>query len=37
MDREIGGTYRILFAIVEKTVFVLHFRHGSMQSLMFDD
>jgi plasmid stabilization system protein ParE len=31
------GTYRILFAILEKTVFVLHFRHGSMEPLVFDD
>jgi plasmid stabilization system protein ParE len=28
------GTYRILFTIIEKTVFVLHFRHGSMQLLV---
>ena len=31
------GTYRILFVIVENTVFVLHVRHGSMQPLMFGD
>jgi plasmid stabilization system protein ParE len=31
------GTYRILSVIVEKTVFVLHVRHGSMQPLMFAD
>ena len=27
------GTYRILFAILEKTVFVLHVRHGAMDVL----
>jgi plasmid stabilization system protein ParE len=31
------GTHRILFVIIEKTVFVLHVRHGSMQPLEFDD
>jgi plasmid stabilization system protein ParE len=28
------GTYRILFTILEKTIFVLHVRHGSMQMLL---
>lgn len=28
------GTYRILFSILEKTVFVLHVRHGSMNVLL---
>ncbi|MFN0100538.1 MAG: type II toxin-antitoxin system RelE/ParE family toxin [Bryobacteraceae bacterium] len=27
------GTYRILFAVLEKTVFALHVRHGSMDVL----
>jgi hypothetical protein len=27
------GTHRILFVILAKTVFVLHVRHGSMQTL----
>lgn len=27
------GTYRILFAVLKKTVFVLHVRHGSMDVL----
>jgi len=27
------GTYRILFTIIERTVFVLHVRHGSMLPL----
>jgi plasmid stabilization system protein ParE len=27
------GTYRILFVVLEKTVFVLHVRHGSMLPL----
>jgi plasmid stabilization system protein ParE len=27
------GTYRILFAVLEKTVFVLHVRHASMDIL----
>jgi plasmid stabilization system protein ParE len=27
------GTYRILFAVLENTVFVLHVRHGSMLPL----
>lgn len=27
------GTYRILFAVLDKRVFVLHVRHGSMQTL----
>jgi plasmid stabilization system protein ParE len=31
------GTYRVLFAIIDKTVFVLHVRHGSMQPLLRDD
>lgn len=30
------GTYRILFAVLEKTVFVLHVRHGSMDVLTPD-
>jgi plasmid stabilization system protein ParE len=28
------GTYRILFTIIDRTVFVLHVRHGSMQQLL---
>jgi plasmid stabilization system protein ParE len=28
------GTFRVLFAIIERTVFVLHFRHGSMEPLL---
>jgi plasmid stabilization system protein ParE len=31
------GTYRILFTIVGKTVFVLHVRHGSMRALLPED
>ena len=31
------GTYRILFTIIDKTVFVLHVRHGSMQPLLTED
>jgi plasmid stabilization system protein ParE len=31
------GTYRILFTILEKTVFVLHVRHGSMDVLRPQD
>jgi plasmid stabilization system protein ParE len=31
------GTYRILFTIIDKTVFVLHVRHGSMQPLLAED
>jgi plasmid stabilization system protein ParE len=31
------GTYRILFTIIDKTVFVLHIRHGSMHPLLLDD
>jgi len=27
------GTYRILFVVLAKTVFVLHVRHGSMRTL----
>jgi plasmid stabilization system protein ParE len=27
------GTYRILIAVLAKTIFVLHVRHGSMQAL----
>ena len=27
------GTYRILFVVLDKTVFVLHVRHGSMLPL----
>jgi plasmid stabilization system protein ParE len=28
------GTYRILFVVLEKTIFVLHIRHGSMPPLV---
>jgi plasmid stabilization system protein ParE len=31
------GTYRILFTVIDKTVFVLHVRHGAMQPLLSDD
>jgi plasmid stabilization system protein ParE len=31
------GTYRILFTIIDRTVFVLHVRHGSMQPLLTED
>ncbi|MGA3188645.1 MAG: type II toxin-antitoxin system RelE/ParE family toxin [Bryobacteraceae bacterium] len=31
------GTYRILFVIVDNTVFGLHVRHGSMQPLPSND
>lgn len=31
------GTYRILFTIIDRTVFVLHVRHGSMQPLLMED
>jgi plasmid stabilization system protein ParE len=31
------GTYRILFVILAKTVFVLHVRHGSMQTLELEE
>jgi plasmid stabilization system protein ParE len=31
------GTYRILFTIIDRRVFVLHVRHGSMQPLLTDD
>lgn len=27
------GTYRILFVVIEKTVYILHVRHGSMLPL----
>jgi hypothetical protein len=27
------GTYRILFVVIDKTVYVLHVRHGSMLPL----
>lgn len=30
-------TYRILFTIIERTVFVLHVRHGSMRPLLAGD
>jgi plasmid stabilization system protein ParE len=32
-----GGTYRILFVVLNNTVFVLHIRHGAMQSLKPDE
>lgn len=31
------GTYRILFAVIGKTVFVLHVRHGAMLPLKPDE
>jgi plasmid stabilization system protein ParE len=31
------GTYRILFTIIDRTVFVLHIRHGSMLPLLAED
>lgn len=31
------GTYRILFVVLRKTVFVLHVRHGSMDVLRPED
>ena|ERR1017187_2054963 len=31
------GTYRILFTIIDRTVFVLHVRHGSMQPLLTEE
>ena len=31
------GTYRILFAVLDKTAFVLHIRHGAMLPLKPDD
>lgn len=31
------GTYRILFVVFDKTVFVLHIRHGAMQPLKPDE
>jgi len=31
------GTYRILFTVIEKTVYVLHVRHGSMMPLEPED
>ena len=30
------GTYRLLFAVVNQSVYVLHFRHGSMRPLVPD-
>jgi plasmid stabilization system protein ParE len=31
------GTYRILFVVLDKTVFVLHVRHGAMLPLKSDE
>jgi plasmid stabilization system protein ParE len=31
------GTYRILFVVLDTSVFVLHIRHGAMQPLEPDD
>jgi plasmid stabilization system protein ParE len=31
------GTYRILFVVLEKTIFVLHIRHGAMPPLSPDE
>ena len=31
------GTYRILFVVLDKAVFVLHIRHGAMLPLKPDD
>lgn len=31
------GTYRILFVVLDKSVFVLHIRHGAMLPLKPDD
>ena len=31
------GTYRILFIVIEKSVFILHVRHGSMLPLKPDE
>ena len=31
------GTYRILFTMIDRTVFVLHVRHGSMRPLLAEE